>query len=146
MTAEAFQEPRESLRSDAAYISLFVYPSCNPDLISESLGLVPTESHRKGGIIISPGGRRRVVARNIWCLRSYPNVDSVELCDHISWMCEQVLPVRDKLRELSLSGTLVRLVAAKWDTNVVEIGPIALATVAELGLGLTLSVLDYRDD
>jgi hypothetical protein len=61
-------------------------------------------------------------------------------------MCEQVLPVRDKLRELSLSGTLVRLVAAKWDTNVVEIGPIALATVAELGLGLTLSVLDYRDD
>jgi len=59
---------------------------CDPDAVTDALGVAPSEVHRRGE---EHGRVRRVVSENIWRLESKVN-DSIELQPHVTWLLQQL--------------------------------------------------------
>jgi len=72
---------------DRTYAELRIYTGeLNPAIITQRLGIKPSEIRQKGVLWTTPSGRERPAKKNAWFLSSEATVNSRDLRRHIDWL------------------------------------------------------------
>jgi hypothetical protein len=112
----------------------------DPDLVTSRLGVVPTLCFRRGDPT-AHGGTHRIGG---WRLSTEP-LSSLDVCDHIDQLLDQIEPVRPALEELRHEGVR-QDVFCYWATSSgqggPEIGVSQMRRLADCGLALSFDI--YR--
>jgi hypothetical protein len=94
--------------------------SCDPDEVTERVGVPPSEVFRRGEVL---GRGPRTVASPVWRLQS--PVDTLDLDAHVSWLLDRLPSSLQALRECTVT----------WDAQLA----VAVHVVGVQGAGLAIS-------
>lgn len=125
---------------------IFKGESVDPDLITETLGILPDRRFRKGDPYGKKGRTRPI---GLWSISSSDRVESNNLEQHIVWILEKLEPVQEKLAGFILQDgvdaffkVVFNLFVHEWDD---QIGSQLLKRITELNVHFQISIYYLED-
>lgn len=136
---------------ERTFAELLIYPeNLDPALITERLGLVPTQMSVKGVDERTPAGVVRPAPHSLWALSSEGKIASKDLRRHLDWLLARLLPARAQLRALQSTPGTRMTVSCVWESAHGHGGPTLwpeqMGALTELGLECGFDVSFYGED
>jgi hypothetical protein len=106
--------PRNEHLPYPPFASLYIYLSgtkFGPEKVSEILGISPDEIHEKGE------KRKNGIdewAHGLWCLESEGKIESLDLNAHLTWLVDQLVPVKASIKELNEREDVEMVISCFW--------------------------------
>jgi hypothetical protein len=114
----------------------------DPQLVTQALGLSPSESAVKGLEIVSSSGKKRVAPTGRWILESEGQVESTILEQHIEWLLLQLEIT--KIIPTDIRGVTSADILCYWESATghggPQFSPELLGRIAKLRLSLSLDI------
>ena len=138
----------DNVEIESLMVSLYVYgDGLQPEVISSSLGVVPTRSHRKGELKKSKGDKLVAMKTGMWELRSRRN--SLILSEHIADIFSNIekqaihLPSLDGVDEVHLDVYASGMLPGDGYRHLdLELAPEDMLLLGNIGASVRLSLVD----
>jgi len=129
---------------------LLIYPeSMDPDLVTERLGIRPTQVNKKGALRPTFRGERPWPL-NAWFLSSEGEVSSRDVRRHLDWLLARLVAAGDELRALQQQDGIRMSITCIWWSAHGDGGPTLwpeqMKLMAELGLECCFELAFYGDE
>lgn len=122
----------------------------DPDLVTEKLGIEPTNSWKIGRAWVTPRGEKRVGRVNTWELESEGAVLSKDLRRHLDWLLDRIEPAASQLTELQeIPGVTMTIWCTWWSAHLLagpKLWPEQMRRMADLNLECLLCFSCYPEE
>ena len=108
---------------DFTRATLCIY-NIDPDVVTQKIGVIPTDSQKKGVPGIMPSGVERIGRIDSWVLSSEDsNISSKDLRTHLDWLLDKTEPAAIQLQELQQIPDAKMAIRCVWWSAYGDGGP-----------------------
>jgi hypothetical protein len=119
----------------------------DPEEITDILGINPHRRHKKhekkkDGV--------REFSMGSWVYSSEKDIESFDVIDHVDWLVDQLLPIKNKLKLVQKMGNINIVISIFWimsSTNeALSFSPKLLNRMSNIGIEFEFDIFSPRDE
>lgn len=106
---DSVRQIKQLVELDEMWATLSIVDDCEPEAITDLLGIAPDKVTRKGDLVFAEGGLEIRSDCTVWELTSLGKIASKRPEEHLSWIIEQIFGHHSKLRRFQESGARTQI-------------------------------------